>query len=365
MLKSLILLATVISTTFPAPVNAAAARDDYDALEDGILRALFSSVLVKLDTDGNEVISLEELRTLRDELQLQKYLDDEKVEEVLNQIDANKDHHISYEDLDIPLDMGLTSLFNRALSAVDRDDNRQVSWGEVEEYLKNRIEVGMGLPGLTEDLGNHTDVAAHIADVAAAFSRLDKDGDGRLSIEELGDLHYVKWHESFKSFDRNGDDQISFDEFKAPIKDIVQRVIHVVDGDGDEKISLEEIKNLANPDTLPDTIMKTIDVNGDGQFTYSEFKELNTDPNHLKVINDALNRLDNALNNGTVTSTVTSIDTSAAHLDDAPESILPHAIILGFVVLITLVALGLYYYKKSMHTHRWQRQMSMTEVPLS
>ena len=293
--------------------------------------------------------------------------------------------------------MGLTTQYNHALSAVDRDGNRQISCGEVEAYLKNMYQVeGIELPELTEeefkvyDLGNRTDVAAHIPDVAAAFSMQNKDGDGRLSNEELGDLHLVKWHESFKSFDNSGDDQIRLDEFKAPIKDIVHRAIHAVDRDREEKISHEDMKNLANPDTLPDTIMKTIGVNGEGQLTYSKLKKPNTDYNNLNDVNDALNHLDNTLNNGTVTSIVTTMDRPPAHLDNALNSgkvtstvtsiDMPAAdqdnapisstsqvarcytIIIVFVVLITLFALNVYHYQKSRYTPRLLRQTSMAEA---
>ena len=127
-------------------------------------------------------------------------------------------------------------------SDVDRDNNGQLSLSEAKEALK--------LAG-----------------------RPPPRDPPRLSNGELTDQLDDLWPKLMKSLDKNNDDEISLDEVKDAVKDVVEEAIRAVDIDGDEKVSLEELKNIADPDTLPDTVMKIIDEDGDGHFSYAEFKK--------------------------------------------------------------------------------------------
>ena len=76
---------------------------------DDVLRTFFSY----LDKDGDDAVSVEELTTLADELNLRTYLNDESIKSLFNRLDTNQDRHISYEDFD-----GLIGLFlNRIFQA--------------------------------------------------------------------------------------------------------------------------------------------------------------------------------------------------------------------------------------------------------
>ena len=77
-----------------------------------------------------------------------------------------------------------------------------------------------------------------------------------------------------KSLDKDNDREISLYEMKDTVKDFLQMALHVVDTDGDDKVSLEELKHIANPDTLPETLMSVFDENGDGDLSYKEFMQL-------------------------------------------------------------------------------------------
>ena len=280
-MRSLLFLAAVASTTFAAAF--------YDAVKDALLRPGFSA----LDKDGNDAISLEELSNMPN---LRGILNDEDIEAAFNPLDTNKDHHISYDDVDGILDLVLPQLFNEALNAADKDRNHQISFDEAKGFLKDIYEE-MDLRALKRsvDQGNGNNPGEIGA--LAYLERMDKNGDGRLSSEEIGNEFDIYLRGTIKAFDKNNDNQVSLEEVKATVKDVVQKFIDALDRDGDDKISLDEIKYLANPDTLPNTIMKTIDENGDGQFTYNEFKKL-TDPDVLSTANDAIDRLDNALHSG-------------------------------------------------------------------
>ena len=83
---------------------------------------------------------------------------------------------------------------------------------------------------------------------------------------------------------------------------VIQEAIQTVDTDGDKVIWLVELKRVANPDTLPDTVMRVIDEDGDGRFTYTEFKDEAEEKDPLNSIHKALGRLDSALNSSSRTA---------------------------------------------------------------
>ena len=124
--------------------------------------------------------------------------------------------------------------------SVDRDNNGQLSLGEAKEAL--------------------TSGTVTVNDRRVSNGKLT----GKLDAE---------WPKLMRSFDKNNDDEISLDEVKDAVKDVVEEAIRTVDTDRDEKMSLEELKNIVDPDTLPHTVMKIIDEDGDGQFSYAEFKK--------------------------------------------------------------------------------------------
>ena len=258
---NLLLLITIVSlgttTTFAASLNGAATDD--------LLRPYFSH----LDKDGDGTVSLEDLRTLSGELNLRTYLSDENIKSVFNGADMNGDGHIGYEDFDLYLGLALDSMFQGLLREVDRDNNRQIGLGEAKEALKANYRE-MDLPS----------------------------GLGRQSFEDLNDELDAELPKLIKSLDKNDDDQISLAEVKDAVREVIQEAIRTVDTDGDDKISLEELKNIADPDTLPATVMKIVDENGDGHFSYAEFKNEAKDQDPLNSVHKALGRLDAALNGG-------------------------------------------------------------------
>jgi len=229
-MKILLLLATAASLG-----ATAAFADDFD----DVLRTFFSY----LDKDGDDAVSVEELTTLADELNLRTYLNDKSIKSLFNRLDTNQDRHISYEDFDGLIGLFLNRIFQGVLStgrSVDRDNNGQLSLGEAKEAL--------------------TSGTVTVNDRRVSNGKLT----GKLDAE---------WPKLMRSFDKNNDDEISLDEVKDAVKDVVEEAIRTVDTDRDEKMSLEELKNIVDPDTLPDTVMKIIDEDGDGQFSYAEFKK--------------------------------------------------------------------------------------------
>ena len=249
-MRLLLLLVTVTSlgviAAFPATLNGAS-KDDIEMQ----MRLLFS----QLDKDGNDVVTLEELKSMFNKLNLQAYLNDENFKSVFNRLDMNKDRRISLEDF-----YGLIGSLDIMLRTVDRDNNGQLSRNEVKEAMKPYY-------GKTELQG--------------------------LSLEDMLD---ADWPNMIKSLDKNDDNEISMGEVQDAVTDVVQGAIRAVDIDGDDRVSLEELKNLADLDKLPDIYMKVIDENGDGQYSYSEFKDQAEEKDPLTSIHKSLGRLNAALN---------------------------------------------------------------------
>eukprot|EP01084_Bolivina_argentea_P272482 463951_1 len=122
------------------------------------------------------------------------------------------------------------------------------------------------------------------------MSSLDKNGDGKITLEELKDI--------MSSLDENGDGKITFDEFVT----MMNRIMSSLDKNGDGKITLEELKD----------IMSSLDKNGDGKITFDELKEdtifadmvASTAPDADGILGNYLN----GMNNGMVDSGTNEYD---------------------------------------------------------
>ena len=64
------------------------------------------------------------------------------------------------------------------------------------------------------------------------------------------------------ALDRNMDRAISADEFTGAGLLLVREAIRIVDRDGDEKISPEELGNATSPSTLARALIKFLDGKG-------------------------------------------------------------------------------------------------------
>lgn len=133
-----------------------------------------------------------------------------------------------------------------------------------------------------------------LEDFREAFLMLDRDGDGRISWEELGYVMKTLGHkvsethlkEIMKLIDDNGNGVIDFEEFSDMLdktKSIadpeadLKEAFRVFDLDGDGVITAKELKlvmhSLGQPVSQPDIdeMMKEADINSDGQVDFSDF----------------------------------------------------------------------------------------------
>ena len=234
------------------------------SVTDGVINAVLRILFSILDRDGDDIFSLEELSNLLKDLNLS----DKRIKSAFVKLDKSKDDKLSYEEVESLSNLALEYGFNNVLSSVDMNRNRKISLNEIHELTNEWFE---RLPWA---------IGLQIA--------LQK---------EINDV----WAKLIKRVDKDSDNEISLDEIKEIVKDVTQMALHTVDMDGNDKVSLEELKHIANPDTLPKTLMSLFDENGDGELSFTEFKQVG-DTDVINTVTQALERLggDGGMSGGAV-----------------------------------------------------------------
>lgn len=101
---------------------------------------------------------------------------------------------------------------------------------------------------------------------SARFAAMDADGDGELTPKEMSDGMQAM---VFSIADANGDGMISQDEFREIAQgrfQKMQRKFHKLDDDGNGRVSAEELASMT------DRMMSWIDDNDDGTLDASELE---------------------------------------------------------------------------------------------
>lgn len=137
-----------------------------------------------------------------------------------------------------------------------------------------------------------------VKNLRAIFKQLDDSGDGRLSHEELrkgyqkyfaDSLNINEFEDLIAKLDQDNSGFIEYEEFLRATVDTesmlteknLQFAFKFFDKDGSGKLSVEEVKSILGVvgndkegADLVKKIMSEVDVNGDGEINYEEFKQL-------------------------------------------------------------------------------------------
>ena len=286
MMRILLLFITIATSTDASPLT--------EAVSDAVLRIAFSI----LDRDGDDVFSLEELRTALKPLKPALDWTDEDIKYFFDSLDKKKDGKLSYEDFESDINSALKDGFQYVLSSVDKNSNNKIGLNEIKTLENERLE-GM-LHSYHSRRGhrfNRFDMSYDYESYRGDYeSYRGDDGEGWIEFvapalhKEFEKAIEDVWSKLIKRLDKNDDNQISLDEIEDIVKDSIQMALHAVDRDGDDKVSLEELKHIANPDTLPETLISLFDENSDGELSYEEFKQVG-DLDVINTVTQALERL--------------------------------------------------------------------------
>lgn len=176
--------------------------------------------------------------------------------------------------------------------ASDKRITKDVITGLRQFQYQNRLKKAL-TRSLAANMGDQA-----LAEVRQAFDRLDTDGNGTLSVDELTQL--LNEHLDFTSedarreaekmmeaHDKDGDDGISFEEFAEvwqrnmlmTNKKYMKCVFDVLDADGDGGIDAEELQQCLMIKDMQEIaqMIQEVDANGDGKIDFEEFQAAMTE----------------------------------------------------------------------------------------
>ena len=136
-----------------------------------------------------------------------------------------------------------------------------------------------------------------MAEFKEAFSLFDEDGDGNITVKELGTVMRSLGQnpteadiaEMMRTVDTDGNGTVSFDEFVVMMKrqmqacespEEVEAAFKIFDKNGDGTISAAELRHVMTSlgerltDEEADRMIKEADPDGDGQIVYRDFVKL-------------------------------------------------------------------------------------------
>jgi Ca2+-binding EF-hand superfamily protein len=191
-------------------------------------------------------------------------------EKIFQRLDANGDGKITLDEVPEPRKERFKTLIERA----DKDGDGALSQQEFAAAFQNLRAAFAGQPGE----GRRPDGAV---DAQRIFRRIDKNGDGKLTLDEVPEDRRPMFERIFKRAGKTGDQGLTPEEFSAalrgprpPFPPGGRRettgarlppggLFMALDTDHDGKLSSAEISAAAE-------VLKKLDKNGDGAITIDE-----------------------------------------------------------------------------------------------
>ena len=195
------------------------------------------------DANNDGVVSFEELQAIHPDVSLERF----------DALDRNGDGVLSGEDLPAPRPEDPSARLLRLLHEADANGDGAVTLDELRAIH----------PDFSED----------------AFARLDLNGDGVLSREDLPDAPPAGPHELLlrllREADANGDGEVTFEELHAMAPEAAEAHFDRLDQNGDGVLSRADLDESPNdPVRRLLYLIEQADANGDDVVTFDELTEL-------------------------------------------------------------------------------------------
>ena len=193
------------------------------------------------DADSSGDLTLAEVQAVKPEF----------TEQMFNELDRNDDGLLSPLDLPPSGDDPIERLLD-LIHDMDANDDGEVTLEEIQAEL----------PEFTQE----------------KFDRLDFNGDGVLSVEDLPapdpDDHIERLFELLHRADANGDGEVTLAELQAIIPEFTQEAFDRLDKNEDGVLSRDDVPNElpSGPCEELKELLREADENEDGQVTVQEFK---------------------------------------------------------------------------------------------
>ncbi|XP_064596425.1 calmodulin, flagellar-like [Liolophura sinensis] len=257
----------------------------------------------RLDRNGDRRISRDELKAGM--IHLGETPTKARLEELFGSIDVNANGYIDQDEFKTMMaerfieDRLKKTYTHIAFKMLDKNNDGFITPEEINQVVN---DVGLDLPsgGMAEmlrDADTNNDGKINYKVIDKAFSRLDRNGDGRISRDELkaGMIHLgetptkARLEELFGSIDLDANGYISQDEFKTMmaerfIEDRLKKTythiaFKMLDKNNDGFITPEEINQVVNdvgldlPSGGVAEMLREADTNNDGKINYKEFSK--------------------------------------------------------------------------------------------
>ena len=215
-----------------------------------------------LDKNGNDGVSLEEVKEKLDEWDLEigggssRWREQEVFEAmVIPSFDLDGDNLISLKDMEVQVE----AFLGLGFQMMDRDADSQISESEIN--------------GLADQIPSD-EFPVPLSQIGQGAANYDTDKDSQISVDEFKNMLEEGAELILGLLDHNDDRNISFGEVKFTAMGLVQEAIGVVDLDGNGTISAQEISNAVDPNTLSKAFMNLLDANEDGEVRYEDLESI-------------------------------------------------------------------------------------------
>lgn len=226
-------------------------------------------LLDEVDADSNGEVTLEEIREIFPEFPPQGFI----------VLDVNQDGVLSQADLPDGPPQGPRERFLALLRQADADRNGEVTFDEFRLFRPELGELdfqrldldGNGVLSRNDLPDGEYDPIRLLAEI---LRDSDTDGDGQVTFEEMQMARPLLTPEQFARFDKNGDGVLTREDLPAPPDNSLERLVRLLDAadaNEDGVVTFDELQAVAG--NLTQEAFGRLDRNHDGIITSADLRE--------------------------------------------------------------------------------------------